>query len=119
MWNRAGKGSGWEVAGKSWLSVNQNDSHSAECDNTPAASLSPHLPGLLTEAAHLRADEPVFQSGRLSLGPPAAWNSTEDIHQRNYTSYTPEGFTGFPLFQPTLQRWAHGTDRKQFSNPQL
>lgn len=61
--------------------------------NTPVASLFPHLTGLLTEGAHLHGDEPVFQSGRLSLGPPAAWNSTEDTHQRNYTSYSPEHFT--------------------------
>lgn len=58
--------------------------------NTPVASLFPHLPGLLTEEAHLHEDELVFQSGHLSLGPPAAWNSTKDIHQRNYTSYTPQ-----------------------------
>lgn len=57
--------------------------------NTPVASLFPHLPGLLTEEAHLHEDELVFQSGHLSLGPPAAWNSTKDTHQRNYTSYTP------------------------------
>lgn len=57
--------------------------------NTPVASLFPHLPGLLTEEAHLHEDELVSQSGHLSLGPPAAWNSTEDTHQRNYTSYTP------------------------------
>lgn len=58
--------------------------------NTPVASLFPHLPGLLTEEAHLHEDELVFQSGHLSLGPPAAWNSTKDTHQRNYTSYSPQ-----------------------------
>lgn len=69
--------------------------------NTPVASLFPHLTGLLTEEAHLRGDEPVFQSGRLSLGPPAAWNSTEDTYQRNYTSYTPENFTNNSLSLPS------------------
>lgn len=51
--------------------------------NTPVASLFPHLPGLLTEEAHPHEDELVSQSAHLSLGPPAAWNSTEDTYHRN------------------------------------
>lgn len=50
--------------------------------NTPVASLLPHLPGILTEEAHLHEDELVFQSGHLSLEPPAAWNSTKDTPEK-------------------------------------
>ena len=83
VWSAAGKGRAPKVAVRSGLNVNQNERHSTECEQQPAASLSPHLPGLLMEAAHLHGDRPGFQSGRLSLGPPAAWNSTEDTRQRN------------------------------------
>lgn len=78
--------------------------------NIPVASLFPHLTGLLTEGAHLHGDGPVSQSGRLSLRPPAAWNSTEDTHQRNYTSYTPENFTDNPYSLLCNDRHSAGTE---------
>lgn len=78
--------------------------------NTPVASLFPHLTELLTEEAHLRGDEPVFQSGHLSLGPPAAWNSTEDTQHRNYTSYTPKHFTDHSLNLPSKDGHAAPTE---------
>ena len=96
-------GQGWK-SGCDNLIVNQNNIL-LRFSNTPVASLFPHLPGLLTEEAHLHEDEPESQSGHLSLGPPAAWNSTEDTHQRNYTSYTPRIIT-----QTKLTDYSPNTD---------
>lgn len=48
----------------------------------------------------------MFQSGHLSLGPPAAWNSTEDTHQRNYASYTSR------VFHKKLTDYSPKTDTK-------
>lgn len=74
--------------------------------NTPVASLFPHLPGLLTEAAHLHEDEPVFQSGHLSLGPPAAWNSTEDTPEKLNKLHSPNiTQTQLTDYSPKIRHW--------------
>lgn len=117
-WRVEGKGSGWQVAVKSWLNVNQNDSHSTEFEQhtcCTSVSTSDWVTNWRSSSSWRRT----------CVSKRASFSRTTCCMELNWR-HTPEKlyklhsrvFHRQPL-QPTLQWRALSTDRERFLNSAL